>query len=64
MKHAYCVVVVLICLNVLLTFVTRFIHFVSKLFIDGICVVALVSATKTTSGVMFHPFIMMLLMSG
>lgn len=64
MEHAYCVVVALICLNVLLIFVTRFIRFVSKPFIDGICVVALVPATKTTSGAMFHPFVMMLLMSG
>ena len=38
--------------------------FVSKLFIDGMCVVALAPATKTMSGTMFHPLAMMLLMSG
>lgn len=64
MEHAYCVVIVLICLNVLWVFVTRFICFVSKLFIDGICFVALALATRTISGVTFHPLVVILLMSG
>ena len=38
--------------------------FVSKFFIEGMCVVALVHATSTMSGATFHPFVMMLLMSG
>ena len=36
---AYCVAIMLICLNVLLIFITRSLSFVSKLFIDGMCVV-------------------------
>ena len=48
-----------------LIFVTGIIGFVSKLFIDGICVVvALAPTTKTMSGAMFHPFVVILLMSG
>ncbi len=37
---------------------------VSKLFIDKMCEVALALATKTISGVTFHPCIAMLLMNG
>lgn len=48
MECAYCVTIVLICLNVFLNFVTRSFSLVSKLFIDGI--VALVFATKTMIG--------------
>lgn len=34
---------------------------VSRLSIDGICVVGLVPATKTISGVTFHPLVVMLI---
>lgn len=43
MKCAYCMAIVLICLHVLLIFVTW-------LFIDGKCVVTLALATKAISG--------------
>ena len=36
----------------------------SKHFIDGMCVVALVPATNTMSGVIFHPFVMRIFISG
>ena len=53
-----------ICLNVFLNFVKIIFNFVSKFLIDGICVVALVSAARTISGATFHPLDVMLLMSG
>ena len=37
---------------------------VSKLFIDGMCVVALALVSNTMSGATFHPLEIMLLMSG
>jgi hypothetical protein len=42
-------------------FVTRSSGLVSKLFIDGICVLALSPATKTTSGATVHSLVVMLL---
>jgi hypothetical protein len=44
----------LICLKVLLIFIIESLGLVSKLFIDGMCVVALAPATKTMSGATFH----------
>ena len=49
---------------VFLIFMRGSISVVSRFFIDGICVVALVPATNTTSGATFHPLVIMLLMSG
>ena len=37
--------------------------FVSKLFIDGMCVVAFAHVTKTMSGATFYSLVVMLLMS-
>ena len=54
----------LICLNVFCIFMIGSLSFVSKSFIKGICVVPLAPATSIMSGATFHPFIMMLLMSG
>lgn len=48
----------------LLIFVTRGFGSVSKLFIGGICEVALALAAKNMTRVTLHSFIMMLLMSG
>lgn len=45
---AYCVAMMLICLNVFLIFVLGSLSLVSKLFIDGMCVVALAPAAKTS----------------
>ena len=61
---AYCVVIMFTCLNVSLIFVMEIFSFVSKLFIDGICVVALAHATMPISGATFHPLIVILLMNG
>ena len=47
----------------ILDFVMGIFSFVSKLFIDGICVVALAHATMPISGAMFHPLIVTLLMN-
>lgn len=64
MECAYCVLIVLIWLNALLIFVTRSFSFAPKLFLNEMCVVALAPATKTISGAMSHPHVMMLLTSG
>ena len=64
LECAYCVTIMLICLKVLLIFIIESLLLVSKLFINGMCVVALAPATKTMSGAMFHPLVVMLLMSG
>jgi hypothetical protein len=50
MECAHCVVILLICLNKLLIFVIGSFSFASKLFIDGICVVDFMPATKTMNG--------------
>ena len=64
MECAYCVAMMLICLNVFLIFVIGSVNVVSSFFIDGICVVPLAPATSTMSGATFQPFVMMLFMSG
>ena len=51
-----CVAIVLICLNVLSIFVTWSFSLVSKLSINGMCVVTLTLATKAISGDMVHYF--------
>lgn len=63
MECEYCVANVLICVNVLLIFVIGSFKFAPKLFIDGMCVLALVLATNTMSGITFYPLVVMLLMS-
>ena len=42
---AYCVTIILICLNILMIFVVDSFSIASKLFIDGMCVVVLVPTT-------------------
>ena len=61
---AYCMAIMLICLKAFLIVMAGSSSFVSKFFIDGMCVVALARATKTMSGATFHPLVMMLLTSG
>jgi hypothetical protein len=60
---AYCMATMLICLNVIMISMARSLSFVSNLFIDGMCVMALAPAAKTMSGTL-HPLVMMLLTSG
>ena len=61
---AYCMAITLMCLNVFLIFMTRSLSFVSKIFIDRMCVVALAPETNITSEATFHPFVVNLLTSG
>ena len=63
MECAYCVAIVLICLNIILILVVGSLKLVAKFFIDGIFVVVLALATKNMSGAMFHPLVVMVLMS-
>ena len=63
MECAYCVAIVLICLNIILILVVGSLRLVAKFFIDGIFVVVLALATKNMSGAMFHPLVVMMLMS-
>ena len=62
--RAYCVVIMLICLNVFFIFMARILSFVSKFFIDGMCVVAIALGVETMSGATLQPLVVMLLMSG
>jgi hypothetical protein len=39
-------------------------YFYFQILIDGMCIVALMHATKTMSGASFHHLVVMLLMSG
>jgi hypothetical protein len=64
MECAYCVAIMLICLNVFLIFMIRSVSVVPSFFIDGICVVPLAPAISTMGGATFQPFVMMLFMSG
>ena len=61
---AYCVAIILICLNVLLIWVVGSLSIVSSSFIEGMCVVALAPDGSTISGAMFQPLAMILWMSG
>ena len=64
MEYAYCVAIMLICLNMFFIFVIGILNDVSKFFIDGMCVVPLAPATNTMSGATFQPFTVMSFMSG
>lgn len=64
MKCAYCVAIVFVCLQVSFIFVTKNFNLIFGVFIDGMCMVALSSVVKITSGTTFHSFVLMLLMSG
>ena len=64
MECAYCIAIILICLNVFLIFVIGSVNVDSKFFIEGIYVVPLAPAANTMSGATFQPFVVMLFMSG
>lgn len=61
---AYCAVIMLICLNVFLIFVTKILTFVSKFFIDGTCVVALAHVARTMSEATSQARVVMMLING
>jgi ABC-type amino acid transport system permease subunit len=53
-----------ICLNVFMILVVGILSFDSSSFIEGIWIMALAPMASTISGATFHPFAMILLMSG
>ena len=61
---ACCNAMVLISLKVCLIVFPGILNFSSKIFIVGICVVALAPAVMTISGSTFHPLLVMLSISG
>ena len=61
---ACCIAMVLISLKVCLICFSGFLSFSSRIFIDGMCVVALAPAVMTINGSTFHPLLVMLSMSG
>ena len=61
---AYCIAMVLISLKVCLIVFSGILNFSSKIFIEGMCVVALAPAMMTISGSTFHPLLVMLSISG
>ena len=61
---AYCVAIMLICLNVFLICDVGSLSFVSNSVIEGMWVVALAPDASTMSGVAFHPLALILFMSG
>ena len=61
---AYCVAMMLICLNVWRICVLGSLSFVSNSVIEGMCVVALAPDASTISGATFHPLALMVSMSG
>jgi len=60
---AYCVAIVLICLNVLLILEMGNLILVAKFFINGIVLVSLAPATKTMSGATLHHLVKMFMTS-
>ena len=61
---AYCVAIMLICLNVFRICDLGSLSFVSNSAIEGIYVVVLAPDASTISGATFHPFSLILLMGG
>ena len=60
---ACCIAMVLISMKVCLIVSFGILNFSSKIFIEGMCVVALVPAMITISGSIFHPLLVMLSIS-
>ena len=61
---ACCIAMVLVSLKVCLKVFSGILNFSSKIFIEGMCVVALAPAMMTINGSTFHPLLVMLSMSG
>ena len=60
---AYCIAMVLISLKVCLIVFSNILSFSFKIFIEGMCVVALARAVMTINGSKFHPLLVMLSIS-
>ena len=56
---ACCIAMVLISLKVCLMIFSGILNFSSKIFIEGMCVVALAPAVMTINGSTFHPLLVM-----
>ena len=61
---ACCIAMVLISLKVCLIVFSGILNFCSKIFIEGMCVVALALAVMTINDSTFHPLLVMLSISG
>ena len=61
---ACCIAMVLISLKVYLIVFLGILNFSSKIFIEGLCMVALVPIVMTISGSTFHPLLVMLSING
>ena len=61
---ACCIAMVLILVKVCLIVFSGILNFSSKIFIEGMCVVALASAMMTINGSTFYPLLVMLSISG
>ena len=61
---ACCIVMVFILLKVCLIVFSGILNFSSRIFIDGMCVVALAPTVMTINGSTFHPLLVMLSKSG
>ena len=62
--RACCITMVLILLKDCLIIFSGILNFSSSIFIEGMCVVALVRAVMTISGSTFYPLLVMLFISG
>ena len=60
---ACCIAIVLISVKVCLIVFSGILNFSSKIFIEGMCVVALAPAMMRISGSTFHPLLVMLSIS-
>ena len=61
---ACCIAIVLISVKVCLIVFSGILNFSSKIFIEGMWVVALAPVVMTISGSTFHPLLVMLFISG
>ena len=61
---ACCIAMMLISMKVCLIVSFGILNFSSKIFIEGVCVVALAPVVMTISGSTFHPLLVMLSISG
>ena len=56
---AYCIAMVLISLKICLIVFSGILSFSSRIFIEGMCMVALAPAVMTINGSTFHPLLVM-----
>ena len=64
MDIAYCMAITLISSNVCLMFILGILNIISIIFIEGVCVAALVPAVITISGSIFQPLLIISFING